>query len=121
MKRKYILAIGAGLLVFAAAVAIAREYVASHVFRPTANDRELRQNQVLFRQETETLDRVPGEDGENSVLLDKNGTGGDANTEKKGADYLFDLGGQFGGNTGALADNTGATSPNPPHGPHSAG
>ena len=83
MKRKYILAIGAGLLAFAAAVAIAREYVASHVFRPTANDRELRQNQVLFRQETETQGHVSGEDGENSALLDKNGTGGDANAEKK--------------------------------------
>lgn len=117
MKRKYILAIVAGVLTFAAAVAIAREYVASHVFRPTANDRELRQNQVLFRQETETQGHVPGEDGENSALLDKNGTGGDANTEKRGADYLFDLGGQFGGNTGALADNTGATNPNPPRTP----
>lgn len=121
MKRKYILAIGAGVLAFAAAVAIAREYVASHVFRPTANDRELRQNQVLFRQETETQGHVPGEDGENSALLDKNGTGGDANTEKKGADYLFDLGGQFGGNTGALADNTGATNPNPPTDPTQPG
>lgn len=83
MKRKHILAIVAGVLTFAAAVAVAREYVASHVFRPTANNRELRQNQVLFRQDTETLDRVPGEDGENSALLDKNGTGSDANTEKK--------------------------------------
>ena len=54
MKRKHILAIVAGVLTFAAAVAVAREYVASHVFRPTANNRELRQNQVLFRQETET-------------------------------------------------------------------
>lgn len=41
MKRKYILAIVAGVLTFAAAVAVAREYVASHVFRPTANDRGL--------------------------------------------------------------------------------
>ena len=114
MKRKHILAIVAGVLTFAAAVAVAREYVASHVFRPTANNRELRQNQVLFRQDTETLDRVPGEDGENSALLDKNGTGSDANTEKKGADYLFDPGGQTGGNTGVLVDNTGSTNPNTP-------
>ncbi len=63
----------------------------------------------------------PERDGENSALLDKNGTGGDANTEKKGADYLFDPGGQTGGNTGALADNTGATNPNPPTDPTQPG
>ena len=78
MKRKYILAIGAGVLAFAAAVAIAREYVASHVFRPTANDRELRQNQVLFRQETEKyqafadrLQQTGSEEELNSILKEE--------------------------------------------------
>lgn len=123
MKRKYVLAIGAGVLTLAAAVAVAREYVMSHVFQPMANDRELRQNQVLFQQNTETQDRLPGEDGENSALLDKNENDGDADTEKKGADYLFDLGGQTGGNTGALVDNsnTGPTDPNTPTDPTQPG